>query len=398
MMTPMNRLLITSAMAGMAVMAGPLPWVSGQTPVAAKPPASQPASAPAPTLSNTPPSYNSTQRLPDEILNGNRRQTIVLPSEPREGDEAPEGSGGVVAKLAPEVQRLPEGYVIGARPARIKSDGDWQVAYLIPQEGMPETPPLRLLPNQYLEMIETVLADAGTTTQFLLTGRVTEFQGVNYLLVEHIAQLMPSSLATKPAPAKPSTAPAEAGNDSTASRPAGSDAAPGQATRPASDREPSAEEVIRKLMQTEPARALVIPRERVEKPAASMPAAAEKSKLPASLFEPERAPAPATPPAGDAAKEGITWSESTWLIDQLGRVVPAGGAWWSLAFENRGQEANRRPVRLLPNRLLETAIALSGGGTRGVVFSISGEVTTYRGQNYLMIRKVLVRRDMGNFR
>ena len=56
------------------------------------------------------------------------------------------------------------------------------------------------------------------------------------------------------------------------------------------------------------------------------------------------------------------------------------------------------PIRLLPNRLLETALAISGAGTRSVVFIVSGEVMEYKGMNYLLLRKVLVRRDLGNFR
>ncbi len=395
MMIPMKRLLITSAMvavAGAAMMAGPLPWALGQVPVVSKPLASRPG--PAAALSTIPPSYGRAQRLPDELLSGSRRQTLVLPSEPRESDEAPEGSGGVMAKLTPESQRLPEGYVIGARPARIQRDGEWHVAYLVPQEGLPETPPLRLLPNQYLEMIETVLAEAGAASQFLTTGRVTEFQGVNYLLVEHVAQLPPPVAGIQSATAKPASDGQGVRNGSASSPPAVDNRAAPQASRPATDREPSAEEVIRQLMQTEPARALVLPRDRTGQTATSAPV--EESKT-------ATAPAPLTPAsvelaAGDAAREAVAWSESTWLIDQLGRVVPAGGTWWSLAFENRGQEASRKPVRLLPSRLLETAIALSGGGTRGVVFSVTGEITTYRGQNYLLIRKVVVRRDMGNFR
>lgn len=390
----MNRLLITSAVAGLAIVVVPPPPALGQASAAPGPAIARPASAPA--LSNAPPSYSSTRRLPDDLLNGDRRQTIVLPSEPRESDQIPEGSGGVVAKISPEIQRLPEGYVIGARPAQIKTEGGWQVASLAPREGVLETPPLRLLPNQYLEMIETVLTDAGASNQFLLTGRVTEFQGVNYLLVEHIAHLLPPSVAAaKPAPVKPAPDRVSSPEGSTADRPAPGSSSTPQATRRITDREPSAEEVIRQLMQTEPARALVLPQDRVGKPATStMPA--EESKLPANLFEP--ASAPTAPPAGGTAQAAPTRNESTWLIDQLGRVVPGGGVWWSLAFEDRGQQASRKPVRLLPNRLLETAIALSGGGTRGVVFSVSGETTTYRGQDYLLIRKVLVRRDMGNFR
>ena len=99
-----------------------------------------------------------------------------------------------------------------------------------------------------------------------------------------------------------------------------------------------------------------------------------------------------------AAQDPSGWPEGTFLVDQLGRVVPSSEGWWSLAWEDRGELAGRKPVRMLPNRLLETAIALSGGGTHGVVFIVSGEVTEYKGVNYLLVRKVLVRRDLGNLR
>lgn len=86
------------------------------------------------------------------------------------------------------------------------------------------------------------------------------------------------------------------------------------------------------------------------------------------------------------------------MVDQLGRLVPAGEQWWSLAFEDRGRDASRPPIRVLPSRLLETAVTLSSGTAQGGVFMVSGEITTYKGLNYLLLRKVLVRRDLGNFR
>ena len=61
-------------------------------------------------------------------------------------------------------------------------------------------------------------------------------------------------------------------------------------------------------------------------------------------------------------------------------------------------------LRLWATAQVPTAVAglseaaVSGGGTRGVVFVVSGEITDYHGSNYLLLRKVLVRRDMGNFR
>jgi hypothetical protein len=85
------------------------------------------------------------------------------------------------------------------------------------------------------------------------------------------------------------------------------------------------------------------------------------------------------------------------MSNLVGRVVP-GKPWWTFAFENLGDEPQQRPMRVLPNRLLETAVSISRGGTRGTVFIVTGEITEHRNQNYLLIRKVLVRRDVGNFR
>jgi hypothetical protein len=53
---------------------------------------------------------------------------------------------------------------------------------------------------------------------------------------------------------------------------------------------------------------------------------------------------------------------------------------------------------VLPSQLLELAITLSKGGAGGVVLVISGEVTVHKGIDYLLLRKVIVRRDLGNFR
>ena len=85
------------------------------------------------------------------------------------------------------------------------------------------------------------------------------------------------------------------------------------------------------------------------------------------------------------------------LIDRVGRVVP-GEKWWTLVFENRGQQASDKPIRLLPSQLLESAISLSKGGTQSAIFLVSGEITTYENNNYLLLRKVLLRRLVGNIR
>jgi hypothetical protein len=333
--------------------------------------ATRPASRPAIpktgiVVATTEPDYAHARRVPDELLEGPRRQVIILPREPSEvGDtgepatDAGDRSGGVVAKVPAEAHRLPEGYVIGSRPGSVERQGKWMIARLAHREGMPDSPPLRILPNMQLAMLEAILAEVTASSEFLLTGRITEFQGVDYLLLEHLSQVLPPPQAEAAESAKPA-----------ASSPA---AGPGS---PAASGEPSPEEIIRQLMKTEPQRALVLPSRQADKSqAASSPAATESAGL-----------------------EPTGWPEGTFLIDRAGRVVPAGDDWWSLAWEDRGELARQKPIRLLPNRLLESALALSGGGMRGVVFIVSGEVTEYKGANYLLLRKVLLRRDLGNLR
>lgn len=85
------------------------------------------------------------------------------------------------------------------------------------------------------------------------------------------------------------------------------------------------------------------------------------------------------------------------LVDRSGRLTREGD-YFTFSFEDRGQGAPELPIRLLPNRLLEDMEIVSAGGTKPIVFVVSGEVTEYRGVNYLLIQKLLVRPDLGNLK
>lgn len=316
-------------------------------------------------IATTEPAFSNTQRVPEDAVDGPRRKVVILPREPgeagAEGTPIDEGqrTGAVVAKLTPEQHRLPEGYVIGSRVGRVDRDGKWFVVRLQPQEGMPDASALRVLPNRELAKVEAILTDVPNSRDFLLTGRITEFQGVNYLLLEHVAQASGQSVRRSQEKAVVSTQPATDDISST----------PG--------REPTPEEILSQLMKNEPEKALVLPPANVtSRPTAGM----------------------GNTKSDRATQDPSGWPEGTFLVDRLGRVVPSGDGWWSLAWEDRGDLGGRKPIRLLQNRLLESAVALSGGGTRGVVFIVSGEVTEYKGMNYLLLRKVLIRRDLGNLR
>lgn len=313
----------------------------------------------------TRPTYSRIQQVSDDLVDESRRDVILLPSIPGEtGQEQADRSVGSRKRVPADTPLLPEGYVVASREARIQRQGDWLVAELAKREGLPDSPPLRVLPNQQLSMLQAVMAQSSAPAGFLITGRITEFLGANYILIENIEEVL--SGQTSEQAALPATATVEP------------ESRPGEGPPV---REPTAEEILKQLLSRPTRRSVALPQlTQVIPPespnAASLPAANE--------LQPRSAGTGLMP-------------EHAMLVDRVGRVVP-GERWWTLVFENRGEQAADRPIRLLPSRLLETAISLSKGGTQCTVFLVSGEVTTYENSNYLLLRKVLVRRQIGNIR
>lgn len=85
------------------------------------------------------------------------------------------------------------------------------------------------------------------------------------------------------------------------------------------------------------------------------------------------------------------------IVDRTGRLT-RDGDYLTYTFESRGEGPVEVPLRLLPNRLLEDMEMISEGGRKSVVFVVSGEITEYRGVNYLLLQKLLIRPDLGNLR
>jgi len=85
------------------------------------------------------------------------------------------------------------------------------------------------------------------------------------------------------------------------------------------------------------------------------------------------------------------------LVDRPGRLTREG-EYYTFSFETRTEGSPDQPMRLLPNRLLEDMEIASAGGTKPVVFIVSGELTEYHGVNYLLIQKLLTRPSLGNFK
>lgn len=342
----------------MVLLTGAAPW-----PAVAQPAGTQPAAKPSPI--ERPPRYTRTEPVPDALLGPQRRDVVILPSQPREINQDPEQrTQGTQMVLQPEVPLLPEGYVVASRQARVYQRGQWYEVELVRAEGLPDAPPLRLLPNARLGVLEAIISASQAPPIFIVTGRVTEFYGQNYMLLESLEEVTraPAGARTTspgpgPAPASPATQQANAGV-------------------------PSAEEIINRLLQQETVRPVALPR----------PQATVQEEPETDDAGEENSPA-----GPSAANRPVLWPEETLLIDRAGRIIP-GEPWWALAFEDQGRKPSNRPIRLLPNRLLESAIALSKGQREGTVLIVSGELTLHKNTNYLLLRKVLVRRDLGNFR
>ena len=85
------------------------------------------------------------------------------------------------------------------------------------------------------------------------------------------------------------------------------------------------------------------------------------------------------------------------LVDRPGRLTREGD-YYTFSFESRGEGPAELPIRLLPNRLLEDMELASEGGTKSVVFVVSGELTAYHGANYILVQKLLTRPNLGNLK
>ncbi len=67
---------------------------------------------------------------------------------------------------------------------------------------------------------------------------------------------------------------------------------------------------------------------------------------------------------------------------------------WVFEFDSDGTNMKDPPMELLPSRLLAAMEDSSAGGTQRTRFKVSGEVTEYRGKNYLWVQHMEILRDL----
>jgi hypothetical protein len=99
--------------------------------------------------------------------------------------------GTAVAPGAPQIAVLREGSYVVDRVGRLSKAADgasWEFTFESDGRAMKD-PPLKVLPNLKLQMMEDQLRDFRRDLKFRVTGLITEFRGRNHVLFEKVVVL-----------------------------------------------------------------------------------------------------------------------------------------------------------------------------------------------------------------
>ncbi len=263
---------------------------------------------------------------------------------------------------------LPGGVMIIDRVASIARDpADKWNTIKDPRVGV-----LYLLPCESLEALEKELPE-NPKAKFKLSGEVHRYRGGYYMLL-HRVLLIPKSTSSAPAAtSRPTTEPA---TTTTTSKPAEPPVVSivEPTSQPATSRPSgaSADDVAAELLGKTPSRPIVPD---------------IKPKLP------KVEPSTSGVPSGKTLRSGP--GKNT--VHRLARLLyrEKGQKWSRVAFE-ADNTLREPPMRVLPNIYLERMETLSNKGTGfGAIFHISGEVYRYKGKNYLLLRAVIKKHNLG---
>lgn len=251
-------------------------------------------------------------------------------------------------------------FIASARGQAIKGkSGRWFMVF-DPDAQDRVFPPMILLPNLNLAAVERSVERNPPGTRMAVTGVTTVYQNHNYLLLSAPPLLIRADAASTPAPATVTPPPA-----STEPRPAEQPAAPTDAPTPAAAGEPSIDEIVAKLDQ----------------------AAGKVAALaPQRATNPSVAPTTATPdPAAAGGDAGLL--APGLLASRRGRIFRTPDGALVFAIDNGlGTAVATPPMILLPSQNLAALEQIAERAGEAATYTMSGEVVTYRGRNYLLPR------------
>jgi len=272
------------------------------------------------------------------------------------------------AAEAPERPRVPlEGSMVVDRLCRVAYDAksEWFVLTIEAEPNRRDELPRRALPCALLEQVERVVAQS-PGCRFRVSGETTVYEGHGYLLLTKATVLSGAPVAAAPTPA-PAVRPAAGKTGPQKPPPAQADGAKGAGAEPSSD------DILNRLLG-----------EKVGRP------------VQVGTTRPEVAAAPSVAPG---AGKPLAGGRGAMVVDRLVRVISEEvPPWWQARFE-ADNTLREPPMRLLPCGFLTRARQMRARRGLGPdpVLRVSGLVTRYKGQRYLLLRKALLERRLGRF-
>jgi len=238
---------------------------------------------------------------------------------------------------SPRRKLWPEGWAVVDRSGRLTRDDKWWAFAFEPDEG---DPPVRLIPNANLEVMVRTAIHATNPVTFVMSGQSTVFGDRNYLLVRSVMRERETGAAPSPVDA------------------------PAPAAKTVSTDAP-VEDVLSVLKSETSETDPMDTRTRI---AAVDAASAAKPLRP------------------DGAN----------VINRPARAV-RNGSLYQLVFESDHPDNPEPPLTLLPNQHMSRVIAATEAENLGVVFIVSGEITQFQGENFILVHAATRRLDSGNF-
>jgi len=298
-----------------------------------------------PSSAKSPPSENEARSTAtsEEILRALQQQRPTKEIIPPESLRQRENPQSERRKLFTETYPFVDHF-----GSIVPSGGNWLF-----QDRDDPTIKYQLLPNAALE-VAVHTNDAGRDPiTYKVSGEFTVFDDENYLLLRSVMR------ASR-------TEPFDAANEEKAKPNSGAS----KPSAPASSEPPShhndtAEDVLNRMQGLEPSEGIVSP-----------------------------LPTASNAPRGSAGGRGLLL-DGSYVASRPGRLVKQD-EWWVLNPEPAQKDTMDAPLRVLPGQGLEMMLHEAKKSSMNQVFVVSGEVTLFEGQNYLLPRSVLRRVNFEN--
>ncbi len=254
---------------------------------------------------------------------------------------------------------------IDRRCQATRDPSGWVLLRFLEQGARPSELPRWALPCELLEAVERTIAEEPETV-FRISGENLVYRNQGFVLLTKVTVevSVPPPVAAPPPKAAP-TRPAPATGPAPRSRPA---------SAPASRPGATSGDVFQALLRDKPVRPLA-PATRQAEPIAPAPSVA--------------------PRIARAAEQTFDADQRRMIVDRVVRLLPAGVGKWEEARFEADNTLLEPPLRLTPCRMLERTEGRAAAGR--AKFKVSGLITRYKGRQYLLLRKIVPVRDLGQF-